>query len=265
MNFINLHTDFLRSETYLGAEPIERATWLNLLAWCASQENGGVIKGAKTWTDRKWQQLCGITLKEVETMSELYAFSGDNLVVFSYPVEKEAEVKAKREAGKKGGRPKKTKTLEPSKNKEEKPHGCDKLSSDSNHQPERAETEREGKEKDKGKGKDKVEKEAQAPSPSAPLPHGSQFLKAWKIWGKHRSEIKKPLRPTMIEQQLEMLGAMTETAACDIIYHTVGNGWQGLRAKDEIAVKKFKQGGGHNDNADFTSIPRRDDEPRLDI
>jgi len=44
MNWINIHTDTLRSEDYLGADPIERATWLNLMGWCCSQENGGMIK-----------------------------------------------------------------------------------------------------------------------------------------------------------------------------------------------------------------------------
>lgn len=111
MNFLNIHTDFLRSEAYLGAEPIERATWLNLMAWCATQENGGVILGASEWTDRKWQQLCGVTKEEATLVSDLYQLneSGD-LVVNHYPKEKEEEVKTKRETakanGKKGGRPK---------------------------------------------------------------------------------------------------------------------------------------------------------------
>ena len=83
MNYLNIHTDFLRSEAYLGAEPIERATWLNLMAWCASQENGGVIENAESWTDRKWQQLCGITLDEVKTISSLYGFKDGSLMVSS--------------------------------------------------------------------------------------------------------------------------------------------------------------------------------------
>ena len=118
MNWLNIHTDILRSEVYLGADPIERATWLNLMGWGATQEIGGVIKGAQEWKDRKWQQLCGVTKTEVDTDSGLYGFEGGNLMVYFYPVEKEAEVRAKRQAGKKGGRPRK-----PLKNKGEKPHG----------------------------------------------------------------------------------------------------------------------------------------------
>ena len=105
MNYLNLHTDLLRSEDYLGAEPVERATWLNLMAWCATQENGGTIRNAADWTDRKWQQIVGITLQEVTDQSgSLYWFDQDgNLVVNHYPAEKESEVKELRERGKRGG------------------------------------------------------------------------------------------------------------------------------------------------------------------
>ena len=146
MNYLNIHTDFLRSETYLGSEPIERATWLNLMSWCATQENGGVIENAESWTDRKWQQLCGITLSEVETISLLYGFEDGNLVVSNYPVDKEAEVKAKRKAGKKGGRPKKTASTQPLVNKDFKPHGSTMLKVNDNHQAETVKTERNGRE-----------------------------------------------------------------------------------------------------------------------
>lgn len=117
MNYLNIHTDTLRSEEYLGAHPVERATWLNLMAWCASQENGGVIHGASEWGERKWLQLCGITKGEATLVSNLYQFdSKGNLSVNLYPIDKESEVKAKRETakqnGKKGGRPKIKPTLD---------------------------------------------------------------------------------------------------------------------------------------------------------
>ena len=149
MNYLNLHTDFFRSKAFIGADPVERGTWLCLMAWCATQENGGVIKDSESWTDRTWQQLCGITLSEVETISSLYGFVDGNLVVSNYPIEKEAEVKAKREAGKKGGRPKKIASTQPLVNKDFKPHGSIMLKANDNHQAETVKTERNGRE---GKG-----------------------------------------------------------------------------------------------------------------
>lgn len=105
MNYLNINTDILRSEDYLGAEPVERATWLNLLGWCASQENGGVIKDATSWKCRKWQQIAGITLLEVKTQSALYYFDEEgNLVVNYYPKTMEQTAIARREAGRKGGK-----------------------------------------------------------------------------------------------------------------------------------------------------------------
>ncbi|MAO25201.1 MAG: hypothetical protein CMJ25_31040 [Phycisphaerae bacterium] len=105
MNYLNINTDILRSEDYLGAEPVERATWLNLLGWCASQENGGVIKDATSWKCRKWQQIAGVTLLEVKTESALYYFNKEgNLVVNYYPKSMEQTAIARREAGRKGGK-----------------------------------------------------------------------------------------------------------------------------------------------------------------
>lgn len=103
MKWININTDTLRSERYLNSEPVERATWLNLLAWCVSQENSGIIEDCKNWKCRKWQQLCGITKSELDSCENLIQWSGDNLEVMFYPKDKEDEIKAKREAGRKGG------------------------------------------------------------------------------------------------------------------------------------------------------------------
>jgi len=150
MNWLNIHTDTLRSQEFLGAEPVERATWLALLGWCATQENSGVIQGAKSWTDRRWQQTCGVTKAEADTKSELFLFEGESLVVSFYPVEKQAEVVAKREAGKRGGRPRK-----PLETQGEKPHGKPDGSAEVNHEPKQSESEAETE----GKRREEKERE----------------------------------------------------------------------------------------------------------
>jgi len=138
MNWLNIELSTLRSNEYLGSDPIQRATWLNLMAYCADQENGGIITDCASWGDRKWMQLVGVSKSEVHDHCDLWVFDNDAVVVWSYPCAKEIEVRAKREAGKKGGRPKKDGTKKPSGSDVEKPHGSDLL-------------ERKGKE---GKGKE---------------------------------------------------------------------------------------------------------------
>ena len=107
MEWLNLHTRILDSQEVIGSDPVERGTWLMLLRFCIGQENGGVIAECKNWKDRKWQQLVRVTQKEISTMSDLWAWSGENLVVTHYPIDKETEVQANRENGKRGGRPRK--------------------------------------------------------------------------------------------------------------------------------------------------------------
>lgn len=96
MDWINLRTTFLRSAAYMGSRPIERATWLNVLAYCTEQENGGRIPGAAAWKDRQWQQCCGVTAREVRSATKLLTIEGDDVLVAAYSAEKEAEVKARR-------------------------------------------------------------------------------------------------------------------------------------------------------------------------
>lgn len=104
MRWLNIEIANLRSPAFVGAEPVERATWLSLLAYCADQENGGVIADCRSWKDRQWQQTCGITQAEAQAESDLWKWKEDQLVVEFYPVAKEAEIQAKRSSGSRGGK-----------------------------------------------------------------------------------------------------------------------------------------------------------------
>jgi len=104
MNWLNLQTSVIRSPEYVGCDPIQRATWLNLMVYCAEQENGGVIPGAASWKDRRWQQTCGVTKSEVEDKCELWSFDGENLTLWGYPVDKQEEIQRNRDSGSKGGK-----------------------------------------------------------------------------------------------------------------------------------------------------------------
>ena len=99
MHWINIHVETLDSVEFVGSEPVERATWLCLMRYCVGQENGGRIKACRNWKDRQWQQVCRVTAAEVQAATSLLTWDNDDLLVFAYPVSKEAEVKAKRQGG----------------------------------------------------------------------------------------------------------------------------------------------------------------------
>jgi hypothetical protein len=103
MDWINLHTSMLRAPEYLGSEPTARATWLNVLSWCCTQENSGRITNCRAWKDRQWQQLCGVTEQEVNFSEPLLCWDDKDLIVWGYPVAKQSEVQQDRINGKKGG------------------------------------------------------------------------------------------------------------------------------------------------------------------
>lgn len=107
MIWLNIAVSVARSPEYIGTEPTQRSTWFSLMAYCAEQENGGVIRGCTEWKDRRWQQTAAVTLEEVNDTCDLFWFDGEDLHVAFYPVSREAQVAAGRAGGSKGGRPKK--------------------------------------------------------------------------------------------------------------------------------------------------------------
>lgn len=104
MEFLNLHLPkTLRSPEFIGSDPVDRATWLCLIGYCATAENSGRIEDCREWKDRKWQQICGVTKNEVLRECDLWQWDGDSLVVWAYPIDKELEVITNRESGRLGG------------------------------------------------------------------------------------------------------------------------------------------------------------------
>lgn len=104
MNWLNIKTSMLRASEFIGSEPVARATWLSVITYSVEQENGGRVANCKGWKDRQWQQICGVTLDEINASSPLLVWENNDLLVWSYPVQKEAEIKVKREAGQRGGK-----------------------------------------------------------------------------------------------------------------------------------------------------------------
>jgi hypothetical protein len=150
MEWLNIHVPMLRAPEYVGSDPISRATWLNVTVYCVEQENGGRIVGAASWKDRQWQQTCGVTFEEVISAKKLLEIEGDDVLVWRYPVEKEAAVKQQRESGKLGGRP----VQKPSDNHRVIPKENPRVNPPKTLPHNGKEGEGKGNRKEKGKGKE---------------------------------------------------------------------------------------------------------------
>lgn len=218
MEWLNLHISTLDSAEVVGADPIERATWLFLLRYCIGQENGGLIEECAGWGDRRWQQVVRVTLREIRRDSQLWRFEGQHLRVNLYPMEKQKEVEAKREAGK----------LTASKRWSKQSCSADSSAISS--------ADAEGERKGNRKGKEEEGKEgAQARAVGNELPEFPQILKtdaflaAWSDWLAYRRERKlSAWKPRTIQAQLATLADLGEPSAVESIRQSIRNGWQGL-------------------------------------
>lgn len=105
MRYTFIKAEDLTSAAFRGAEPVDRATWLCLLAWCYEHENGGRIVGARQWGDRRWQQTVAVTLAEAQRETEgLWEWDGDDLIVPLYDAAYVEQVRADSRQGTAGGR-----------------------------------------------------------------------------------------------------------------------------------------------------------------
>lgn len=179
MNWLNLPISVARSPEFIGAEPAQRSTWFSLLAYCAEQENGGVIVECNAWKDRRWQQTAAVTAAEVGDTCELYWFNGTDLHIAFYPTTKETQVKAGRSGGTSGGRPRKKPPEIPAVNPLENPV-ADPLSDKGETL---SETLDDGKGKAPPKPEEKIreekireEREKSAPAPLPPIDEWSDVM-----------------------------------------------------------------------------------------
>lgn len=102
MEYVNLHLSVLRSPEYLGSTPVQRATWLNLVAYLCQLEDGETLFECRSWGDRAWQQVCAVTLAEVNEECRLWKWIGENLEVNFYPEKQEKQTRAMRKGGRIG-------------------------------------------------------------------------------------------------------------------------------------------------------------------
>lgn len=227
MNWLNVRLSTLRAPEYVSSEPTARATWWNALAYCAEQENGGRIVGARKWKDRQWQQTCGVMVAEVDSAPELLKWDGDDLVVWNYPVEKEEEIRVKREAGKVGGeRSGEARSNHPAKHTKEL-NGSSASSNASSSAS--TEGEVEGEENKKGK---ETRGRVGVDFDSLPEQLGVEaFRGAWLVYVAYRKRMKfKPLDTETTALRWKTMAEWGAEPAVAQIEEAMRQGWQGIFA-----------------------------------
>lgn len=91
---------------------------------------------------------------------------------------------------------------------------------------------------------------------SIPVPESlntEQFQDVWESWCEHRREIKKPLTPTSVKQQLKTLEGWGLARAITALQYTVSQGWQGIREPDTKQYHNGTAGGSRQTWGDLRS------------
>ncbi len=104
MNWLNVRTELSRSPHFVKASCASIGAWLRVHLYCCEQENGGILAGAATWSDRQWLMACGVTKKEVRAAGPLLLDDGVSITVTEYSRDKELQVRQNRENGGAGGK-----------------------------------------------------------------------------------------------------------------------------------------------------------------
>ena len=80
--------------------------WVYLMSYCAAQENGGRIEGAKHRKDAFFDRSLRVPRADLEQESQLWEWQEGDLLVRFYSLEAEQSYRKKRELGREGGRKK---------------------------------------------------------------------------------------------------------------------------------------------------------------
>lgn len=101
VEYVSFPVAFVRSADFLAAPEAVQARWFRLLAYCAEQENGGVLAGAAEWPSRLWANI-GVKRNVVESVVKagLGEWVQGDFCLKNYPEDVEKKVKKRRIDGK---------------------------------------------------------------------------------------------------------------------------------------------------------------------
>jgi len=106
VEYVSLNVAGLLAGDFLRHPEGVRARWLQLVAYCAQQENGGRIEGAGSWPPRVWMNIGVGNRKALDSVlaAGLARWDRDALEVVGYPVDIQEKVVARRNQAKTSAR-----------------------------------------------------------------------------------------------------------------------------------------------------------------
>jgi hypothetical protein len=104
MEWLNIHSSTLSSDEFLDSPADDQAAWVLISSYCANQENGGRITGAKLWDDQKCMRALKVPRDRLKDQAFLWSWEGDDLLIAFYPIEQEEILRKKRGGAALGGR-----------------------------------------------------------------------------------------------------------------------------------------------------------------
>ena len=87
---------------WLRIPAVLRGHWHALWCWCGSRRNGGRIEDCRSFTNRDWDRIAGVTKAALRKLVEagLVSWDGDDLIVSFYPVDAESKARSRSRAAK---------------------------------------------------------------------------------------------------------------------------------------------------------------------
>ena len=85
---------------WLRIPAVLRGHWHALWCWCGSRRNGGRIEDCRSFTNRDWDRIAGVTKAALRKLVEagLVSWDGDDLIVSFYPVDAESKARSRSRA-----------------------------------------------------------------------------------------------------------------------------------------------------------------------
>ncbi len=99
MYYVGIPTEEPGMFNFKTSPRAHQAIWIILILWCGQQENDGVIKDCRKWTDHEWISFTAIEKREVMEKSKLWKWDGDDLIVERFPVKYQRGLIKSRDGG----------------------------------------------------------------------------------------------------------------------------------------------------------------------